>query len=229
MLIVLFRLYRIAYPKKGVPEKDNEIPSGKPEATPDVMGKSRFVLPDRSQSLQTPAINPETEKAAENAPTFAAETGKNKSAVIPSEQLNEVFGDDSNPEIMSLSLEEWNGNQEEDEIDWEEEEAEEMQRVSGEKILFANGIGYDDLQEIAAVIRERPAEVSEETGQKMVELEGTDMFEQLVSGNKKTEDWVKSVVERIVQNMNPEPEPENENEESNMDYNNFDVSEYYKP
>jgi Ca2+/Na+ antiporter len=51
MLIALYLLYRIAYPKQASTKKDNEIPTEKPKSLPDVMGKSRFVLPDRSKPL----------------------------------------------------------------------------------------------------------------------------------------------------------------------------------
>ncbi|MDR1339232.1 MAG: hypothetical protein LBK58_04170 [Prevotellaceae bacterium] len=49
MLAALFLLYRIAYP--GGKAKDSDPPPEKPEPAADVMGKSRYVLPDRSKPL----------------------------------------------------------------------------------------------------------------------------------------------------------------------------------
>jgi hypothetical protein len=56
ILIALFLLYRIAYPKQVDTKKNNAIPKEKPKTVPDVMGKSRFVLPDRSKPLQTLSV-----------------------------------------------------------------------------------------------------------------------------------------------------------------------------
>ena len=221
MLIALFLLYRIAYPKKEDVKKDNDIPSEKPKSRPNIMGKSRFVLPDRSKPLQTPATIPETEKAVEKEPIFAAEPEEKQPVAIPAEQLDEVFGDESNPEVMSLPLEDENENEseQESEIDFEAEEAEEIQRVLGHEVIFADGFDYDGLQTVVKVVKEQPDEVSEEIGKQLEELENTDMFEWLVSKGKG--DWIKSVIERSVQNKIIKIE----NSISDIDYGNFDVAD----
>ena len=210
MLVALFLLYRIAYPKQANTKKDNEIPKEKPKSLPDVMGKSRFVLPDRSKPLQTPATLQETEKGDEKPDIFAPETEEKRSAVIPAEQLNEVFGDEPNPEVMSLPLE--------DEIDFEAEEAEELHRVLGHEAMLADGIDYDDLKNVVKVVKEQPDEVSEETGRALVALENTDMFEMLVSGDEGIMNWIKSVVERNIRYTMPETESETSDD---TDYGDF--------
>jgi len=178
MLIALFLLYRIAYPKQASPKKDNETTRGKPESVPDVMGKSRFVLPDRSKPQQTPATLQETEKREEKPDIFAAETKKERPVAIPAEQVNEVFDDNSNSEIMSIPLDD--ENEDESEIDFEAEEAEELHRALGHEPVTAEGIDYDKLRTVVKVVNEQPEEVSEETGRTLVALENTDMFEKLV-------------------------------------------------
>ncbi len=208
MLVSLFLLYRIAYPKQEV-KKDSETPPEKPKDAPDVMGKSRFVLPDRSKPLQTPATSQETEKEEEK-----------RSVAIPPEQLDEVFGDNSNPEIMSVPL--GDENEDENEIDFEaEEEAEELNRVLGYEPEYADGIDYDDLQTVVKVVKEQPHEVNEKTAGTLAALENTDMFEMLASGNESKMNWIKSVVERCVKNRMPETE----NEIQEVDYGNFDVAD----
>lgn len=218
MFLAIFLLYRIAYPKQI--KKDKETPPEKPKNFPDVMGKSRFVLPDRSKPLQTPSTLQETEKEAEKPDIFAPETGEKRSVAIPVEQLDEAFGDNFNPEIMSLPLE--GESEDENEVDFEaEEESEELNRVLGHEPEYADGIDYDDLQTVVKVVKEQPDEVSEKTGNTLVALENTDMFEMLVSGEESKANWIKSIVERCVKNKIHETE----NEISNVDYGNFDVAD----
>jgi len=223
MLVALFLMYRIAYPKQANTEKDSVMPDEKPKSLPGVMGKSRFVLPDRSKPLQTPATVLETEKGVEKEFTFAAETAEKRSAVIPAEQLDEVFDGDSNVEFMSIPLEVENEDEEdENEIDFEAEEAEEIRQALGHEAIFADGIDYDDLQTVVKVVKEQPDEVSEETGRTLVALENTDMFELLVSGDKGKENWIKSIVERCVQNKTEKTE----NPILDIDCDGFDVADF---
>jgi hypothetical protein len=217
MCIALYFLYRIAFPKQVSTKKDNETPVEKPKSLPDVMGKSRFVLPDRSKPLQTPATLPETEKEVEKEPIFAGKTEEERSVAIPAEQFDEVFNDNSNPEIMSVPLEDDN----EDEIDFEAEEAEELGRMLGREPVLAEGMDYDDLQTVVKVVKEQPNEVSEETVRTLTELENTDMFEMLASGSEAKMNWIKSIVARNVQNRMPETE----NIISDIDYGKFDVAD----
>jgi len=219
MLVALFLLYRIAYPpKQASAKKGDEIPKEKSKSFPDVMGKSRFVLPDRSQPLPTPATLQETEKEEEKAFIFAHESEEKRSLTIPIEQLDEIFGDESNPEVMSLPLEDENEYEDESEIDFEAEEAEELHRVLGHEAMLADGIDYDDLQHVVKVVKEQPDDVSEETGRILVALENTDMFEMLASGNEGTMNWVKSVIERNIQNTISETESETSDDRNYSDF-----------
>jgi len=223
MLIALFLLYRIAYPRQINTKKDDLTPSEKPKSRINVMGKSRFVLLDRSKPQQTSATIPETEKVDYKPDIFAAKTEEKQSVAIPAEQFDEVFSDHSNPEVMSIPLEEDNEDEIEDEnnIDVEAEEKEEIRQALGYEAIFADGIDYDDLQTVVKVVKEQPDEVSEETGRTIVALENTDMFEMLVSGDKGKGNWIKSIVERCVQNKMTITE----NEIPDMDYGNFEVAD----
>jgi hypothetical protein len=222
MLAALFLLYRIAYPKQEDMKRDRDAPPEKPKTVPDVMGKSRFVLPDRSQPLQTPATKPETGKEAEKALIFAAGTGEKPSAIIPADELDRVFGNDSGNEIMSIPLEYEN----EGETDYEaEEETEELGRVLGHEPEYADGIDYDSLQTAAKAVREQPDEVSEETAVTLEKLGHTDMFEWLVSGDEGKLNWIKAVIERNIPKTAPEME-ETEGETSDADYGDFEIADF---
>jgi hypothetical protein len=222
MLAALFLLYRIAYPKQSDTKRDRDALPEKPKTVPDVMGKSRFVLSDRSQPLQTPATKPETGKEAEKAFIFAAGTEENSPAVIPAGELDEVFGEGTNREFMSIPLEtEIDNYGDESEVNFEaEEETEELSRTLGYGAEYADGIDYDALQTVVKVISEQPAEVSEETAVTLERLENTDMFEWLVSGDEGKANWIKAVVERNIQRTMPETE-QTEDEASGADYGDF--------
>jgi hypothetical protein len=223
MLAALFLLYRIACPKQAVTKKgketQKETPLDKPKTVPDVMGKSRYVTPDRSQPQQTPATKRETEKVIEKQDTFAAETEEKRSVAIPADELDTVFDEETNREFMSIPLE--TENSDESAVNFEaEEEAEELNRMFGNEPEYADGIDYDDLQTAARVVKEQPEEVSEETAATLGRLEHTDMFEWLVSGDEGKANWIKAVIERNIQKTMPETE-DKEYETSDADYGDF--------
>ena len=224
MLISLFLLYRIAYPKRTDTAKGDDIPEKETKSLPDVMGKSRFVLPDRSKPLQTPATSRETEKREEKPDIFAAETGNGRSMAIPPEEMDEAFGDSSNPEIMSLPLEE--ENEDESEIDFEAEESEELKKALGHEAVRAEGIDYNDLRTAVKVVKELPEEVSEETGRTLAALENTDMFEKLASGNERMAVWIKTIIDRYLRKQHPEVETQVNDKEDSDEWKNFDMQIY---
>jgi hypothetical protein len=221
MLAALFLLYRIAFPKQTDIKKDGDVPIEKQKPVADVMGKSRFVLPDRSKPLQTPATSLITEKQEEKEDIFAAATGEKPSAAIPPENLDTVFEDEPDPETLSIPLDETD----DDETDYEaEEETEELNRTLGHEAIQAEGIDYDKLQAAVKVVREQSGEVSEETVGTIAELQNTDMFERLVSGNEGKMNWIKSVVERHIQIMMPGTE--DETSDTDYDYGDFESADY---
>ena len=217
MLIALYLLYRIAYPKQTAGQKDNDISEKRTNKLRSVMGKSRFVLSERSQPVQTPAASLETENREAKQNKFAAETEEKRSAAIPAEQLNEASQNEPNPDELDIPPDG------EDEIDYEaEQEAEEMNRVSGREVMLADGVDYDDLQHIAKVVKQQPETVSEETGRTLAALENTDMFEMLVSGDEGKRNWIKSVIDRSLQNRMPVPEDKT----SGTDYGDFNIADF---
>jgi hypothetical protein len=215
MLTALFLLYRIACPKQADTKKGNDtVPPEKPESVADAIGKSRFVLPARSKPLQTPATSLKTEKGEEKALIFAVGIGEKPSGIIPENELDGIFGNAPNPEILSIPLER--------ETDYEDEEAEELNGTLGYGAIEAEGVGFDELQTAVQAVTEQPDEVSEETGKTIVALENTGMFERLVSGDEGKMNWIKAVVERHIQNTMPEAE--NETSGTDDSYGDFDVA-----
>ena len=169
VLAALFLLYRIAYPKQSTGETKKSVShkKSKSEPIPDIMGKSRFVLPSQKEPLPTPI----------ESQIVVKENEKKFPAVIPVEELDKVFADNQN-----------------DDVDFEEEEAEEYQQ--GGKIAYADGVTFNDLQTAVKVINEQPKEVSNETVHVIKSLENTELFDLLVADNESKQSWIKSVVER---------------------------------
>jgi hypothetical protein len=218
MLAALFLLYRIAYPKQI--KKEGENPPGAPENSPDVMGKSRFVVPDRSKPLQTPTTLIDSEKAYKEVSIFAAEINEKRSVKIPPELMEDIFGKDTIP-MMSMELE--TENEEEGEVDFEaEEEAESLNRVLGYEPQYAEGVEYNDLQTAAKTVDEQPEEVNDQTVGTFIKLEHTDMFEWMVSGEEGKRDWINAVIERSIQNRMSETEETT----LDTDYGDFDVADF---
>ena len=219
MLIALFLLYRIAYPKQSVGKKSDEILPEKSKSPPDVIGKSRFVLPHRSKPLQTPATSQDSESEAKKAAIFAAENAENRKKVIPAEQLDEVFADKQNEadddDELDIDIDDDDDDNEAD-IDLEAEEAEELARTLGQEAIYADGVDFNDLQEVAKVIQEQPETVSEKTAKTIVALEDTEMLEILVANDTSRKDWVELVVARSIQKTVPETET------SHTDTTNYD-------
>jgi hypothetical protein len=219
MLAALFMLYHIAYPKQI--KKDSEPQPESPKNLPDVMGKSRFVLPDRSKPLQTPSTLHKTEKEIDKAPIFAPETEEKAPTIIPAQNFDKVLEEGENPAILSITLEYGNDDEtEENEVDFETEEAEELNSVLGHEPEYAHGVDYGELQNVAQAVKEQPDEVSEETAGTLVKLENTDMFEQLVSGDEGKRSWITAIIDRSIQSRMPETEDTT----SDTDYGDFDVA-----
>jgi hypothetical protein len=217
MLTALYLLYRIAYPKQPAKQADGEVSEKETKPARSVMGKSRFVLPDRSKPVQTPAISAIAEPEADKAISFAPENQEKRLAVIPADELDEVFADEPDPDDLEIEEDDDQDN----EIDIAaEEETEAMTRGDG----LAEGLDFDDLQHVANVVKEQPETVNRETGAKIAALEHTDVFERLVSGDEGKMNWIKSVIDRHIQSNLPETE----SNISDTDEGNFEIAEFLR-
>ena len=228
LLFAVYLLHRIAFPKhpKQPVQRDDGVPERKTCHASGVIGKSRFVLPDRSQPLQTPANTANSEASEEKQIMFAPETEKDGSGIIPPDKLDEVFEDEINPDDLDIDDDD---DVADDEIDLEaEEEFEQRNRVEGQSAMLAEGLNFDDLHDAATVVKQQPETVSERTAATMAALEHTDMFELLASGDEGKANWIKSVIERHIQSSEPETESttETESETSDTEYSNFDVADF---
>ena len=224
LLIALYLLYRIAYPKQADTAKPNDTSPKAEKATHSIMGKSRFVLPERSQSLQTPAKEEDSGKNDGNISIFATETQGWQPAAIPAGELDKVFVKDGNSGMTNIPLDEPDIeiDDDNDDIDFEAEESEELGRIMGEEAMCAGGYDFEDLQTIAAAVREQRETVSEQTATKLAEMEHTEFLEKLAGGNDGKTAWIKTIIEHHIQAAMPEAE----NRETISGYGDFEVADF---
>jgi hypothetical protein len=210
LLIALLLLFLIAYQKPSIPQKRNDNLPSEASDTNDIVGKSRFVRPVRSQSATTAATVLETENQIEKANIFAPENSK-INAVIPPEELDKIFNE---PMEIDVPLEmEMEMETDEPETD---EEAEEFRQMTGKDAALASGFTYEEMADAIEAINNP----SDEKAEVLYQIEKTDLFEQLVSGNEGKFLRIKTIIDRHTQNEQPD-EPENNNE-----YGNFDIADY---
>jgi hypothetical protein len=158
--------------------------------------------------------------AGEDKPlTFVPENGKTN-AVIPSEALDEVFDTPPVPMDIDYPLERIE-DEPEDEATGEpdaDEEAEELRQSLGRDAVFASGFTYEDMVQ-AIETTDHPQEgKTQAAGEVFYNLEKTDLFEQLVSGDADRAARIKAVIDRHEQSLTPK--------ETADKYGKFDITDF---
>ena len=157
LFVAVYFLYRIAYPVPQETKKINDAPQKRETVQNDVVKKIRFVRPNHGQP-QTTRTTPAKEEILEKNPyIFAPETEKDGAGIIPPDKLDEVFEDEINPNDLEIDEDDDNVSDDNAEIDLEAEEAlEQRNRVEGQSAMLAEGLNFDDLHEVAEVVKEQP-------------------------------------------------------------------------
>jgi len=218
MLIALFLLYRIAYPKRSATKKSNEILPKKEVDISELVVKSRFIRPNPGQLQTTPTTSVKTDLQGEKQKTFAGGNG-HSDGVIPSTRLNEVFDSEVNPEELDISPDE---DERTDEANLEEE-AEDLRQVLGRDAEYAEGLSMEEMTEVAEAI-DNP---TDEKGGLLFRVETTDMFEKLVRGDEGKAARIREVIERHLRNQCDEGEMDGEEDDRmDNDWRNFDMQKF---
>jgi hypothetical protein len=214
MLIALFLLYRIAYPKPAATKKGDEVPEKKEIGGDEIVGKSRFVRPSGSQTQTTPAMSLNPEKQDEKANIFAPENGKIETTIIPFDRLDEIFGEEQTDED-DLDIQ-----PDEDETDSPDadEETEDLRQELEATTEFANGFSIEEMETAAKAI-ENPTDGNAEL---LYRVDKTDMFEKLVSGDDGKRQRITAVIDRHIQSLIPEVA----NENGDSEYGGFNIADF---
>jgi hypothetical protein len=221
ILLSLYLIYRLSFSGQAGNRPGNKTPPPKPSDGDEAVVKSRFVLTDRSNSTQHADTRKESDKQDENSLIFAAgNAGRN--AVIPPEELPEIFGEDVNPDDLDIDPDA-NETDRDNEPDTDEE-AEEIRQSAGEIEGYAEGFTYDEL---ATVIHEteKPEAMTKATVETLRDLAKTDMFEQLVSGDAGRAARIATVLDHSEQSIASQDEDAAE-EDKNNEYQNFDIMQF---
>ena len=221
MLISLFLLYRIAYPKRPELKKNDDTHRKRDIDISEVVITTRFVRPDFGQPQPTRTIS-EKEDVLEKKPYIFAAGNENRNAVIPKEKLDEVFGE-VNPEDLDIEPEEDEKEfkefkdfkeSEDNRDDWDDEGFEIEQGAE-----LASGMSIEEMTEAAKAI-DHP---TDDKAGILFKVEKTDMFEQLVSGDEGKAERIKAIIARHIQNL---PSEDTNEDSENDDMDNIDVSEF---
>lgn len=158
-------IYFVFFFKKDFPNTP-KAPDQKPPETPDVMGRSQ---PAQRQTLPNNATRRHTEEPMEKPVTFARE--------IPSEELDQVFGEDE------YEGEYPDPDPDEDEVDWQDEETELQAYRTAEINDFASGATFHELSTTATLLQKPELHADE---QKIVidlaaRLQQTDLWEKFTN------------------------------------------------
>ena len=147
--------------------------------------KIRFVRPNHGQPQKTRTIPAKEEILEKNPYIFAPETEKDGSGIIPPDKLDEVFEDEINPDDLDIDDDADDDADADAEIDLEAEEAlEQRNRVESQSAMLAEGLNFDDLHELAEVVKEQPETVSEKTAATIAALERLSLLQTNKSGQK---------------------------------------------
>jgi len=223
IVISLYLIYRLSFPKQAGKSQRNEPSPQKPPDGYEAVIKSRFVLPSQRNSAQHEDRKEKPDKQEEKANIFAAGNNNPNTAVIPPEDLPEVFGEDVNPEDLDI---EPDGNEtgEDDEPDLDgEEEAEEIRRSAGEIEGYAGGFTYDELATVIHEADKQPEAMTKAAVKTLRDFSGTDMFEKLVSGDADRASRIASVLDRNEQSLAGQNEA---TDDKDAEYQNFDIRQF---
>lgn len=184
--------------RKTDKETGKEAPQPECRHRREVVGKSRFVLPARSQPAPKAATAGKNGKADEKADIFAPANVPRHPRQIPPEKLDEVFGapppgESNDPMEHSMPLYEDDYAAETDE---DEDENGGPQPIQGRP--RATGDSFEKIGETyRALVHDNPLtdEKRQEIGETLLSLKRTDMFEAIVSAAPGGEDKVKSLID----------------------------------
>ena len=170
----------------------------------DIVGKSKFNL---SHSQTQAATTSENEKATEKQDTFAAQS----TAIIPSEELDEVFSDNhSEDENQLLDIDCPLEYEPENEPDEEEEE-----EIEGAlRATHASGIRFDEMVNMFKTVDQTAEATPDEkvaAGNTLLEIRQTDAFEELVSSKPNRKEIVSKLIEESLAAFYRQMDSETEN------------------
>jgi len=172
MLLALYLLYRIAFPKPIKKKKPTSVLSRQKINEKEIIGQSRVVLSFQRQAVPVAAKTYETVSSPENADSFVPE---NESGMMD----------------ISVSLEHQD-EPEEPEID-PEEEAEELRQLMGDEPDLASGFTFEELEQTVHEVN-HPSGNDRQVAKVIYRLQDTDCITQLAAISPEKAERIKSLI-----------------------------------
>ena len=217
----LWILFYLTWEHKGVRKadgKDGIEPAREP--LPDVIGKSRFRMPEMKPQAATPTPNAATEMQSEavdekdvtfddemeTAGSHAAETKPSRQ--VPDEELDEVFADKRVSDIGA--------------------EYDEDGDDDGEPPPQAGGSTFDEIDRAARAVKNPKAGKADilQAGKVFHELEGTEFYDMFRRNNARYEARVSEMVETYLTSIQPAEKKTRMKAAVRKEYENFNIRDY---
>ncbi|MDR0506843.1 MAG: hypothetical protein LBH32_08530 [Dysgonamonadaceae bacterium] len=217
----LYLIYRLSFPRQDEKSQENEIPSKKSSDGYEAVIKSRFVLPDQSNSAQHDDRKQVSDKQDKKPDIFAAGNDKPDASVVPSEDLDEAFAEDVNPEELDIEPDD-NETDNDNELDTDEE-AEEIRQSAGKIEGYADGFTYDELAKVIHDADKQPDEMTRAVLETLRDFAQTEMFGEFVSSGADRAARIASILDRSEQSIAQDEEAQDDND---TEYQDFDISRF---
>lgn len=176
MLLALYLLYRIAFPKAIKKQKPTSVLSRQKVNEKEIIGQSRVVLSFQRQAVPVAAKTRETVSSPENADSFVPENESGMMDIsVPLEQEDEP---------------------EEPEID-PEEEAEELRQLMGNEPDLACGCTFEELEQTVHGVN-HPSGNDRQVAKVIYRLQDTDCISQLAAISPEKAERIKSLISLYV-------------------------------
>jgi flagellar biosynthesis GTPase FlhF len=172
MLLVLYLLYRIVFPKPIKKQKPTSVLSRQKVNEKEIIGQSRVVLSFQRQAVPVAAKTYETASSDRNEDSFVQEN-------------------ESGQMDISVSLKHEDEN-EEQEID-PEEEAEELRQLTGSEPELAGGFTFEELEQTVSEVN-HPSRNERKAAKVLYRLQDTDCIIQLAAISPEKAERIKSLI-----------------------------------
>ena len=206
----LWILFYLTWERKEARKADNREDAGNAHQRPpdEIMGKSRFRMPETKPQTATPTPNAATEMQSEAVDekdvTFADEAQEDGADAhrrrIPDEELDEVFTDRRGSDIAG-----YDGEQPQ-----------------------AGGNTFDEIDRAARAVKDPKAGKADilQAGKVFHELEGTEFYDMFRRNNARYEARVSEMVETYLASIRPAEKKTRMKAAVRKEYENFNIRDY---
>ena len=172
MLLSLYLLYRIAFPKTIKKPKQTSVLSRQKIIEKEIIGQSRVVLSFQRQAVPVAAKTCETVSSHENEDSFVPENESGMMDIsVPLEQEDE-------PEELEIDP---------------EEEAEELRQLTGSEPDLASGFTFEELEQTVHEV-DHPSGNDKQVAKVIYRLQDTDCITQLAAISPEKAERIKSLI-----------------------------------